>query len=242
MERAMQAPSWPLRGWRWSAVGLRIFLVLAAHAAAIVLLVQARPDLPRRIEPVLVTLLEPEPIRAKPVPTPPAPPRPTFKPPPLPPAAPRPRPRQPASATQALRPEPIAPATAPEPEAAPAAAVSAPTPAVAGPPSPVAVDRASELPKPVAAPRFDAAYLNNPRPEYPRVARRLGEQGRVLLRVFVTAAGLPEKVEIRSSSGSPRLDQAARDAVRNWKFVPARRGDEAIGAWVVVPITFVLEG
>ena len=95
--------------------------------------------------------------------------------------------------------------------------------------------------QPLVPPRFDVAYLNNPRPEYPRLARRMGEQGRVLLNVFVNAAGQAEKVEIRTSSGYASLDQAARNAVQKWKFVPARKGDQPIGAWVVVPISFVLE-
>jgi len=47
-------------------------------------------------------------------------------------------------------------------------------------------------------------------------------------------------VELKSTSGSERLDQAALDAVRQWRFVPAKRGSEAIAAWVVVPISFSL--
>lgn len=93
---------------------------------------------------------------------------------------------------------------------------------------------------PVTAPRFDAAYLNNPAPTYPPLSRRLGEQGRVLVRVFVNPNGAPTKVQLRESSGHPRLDAAAEEAVRGWRFVPARRGDEPVGAWVLVPITFNL--
>jgi protein TonB len=88
--------------------------------------------------------------------------------------------------------------------------------------------------------RFDADYLQNPAPIYPALSRRLSEEGRVVLRVFVSPDGLPEQIELRTGSGSPRLDQAARDAVRRWRFIPARRGDEAIGAWVQVPIVFKL--
>ena len=91
-------------------------------------------------------------------------------------------------------------------------------------------------------PRFDAAYLENPAPEYPRLARRLGEQGTVLLEVYVTADGSPERIRLHKSSGSPRLDEAARETVKRWKFVPARQGDRPVGAWIVVPIRFVLEG
>jgi len=70
----------------------------------------------------------------------------------------------------------------------------------------------------------------------------MGEQGKVMLRVYVSASGAAEKVDIHSSSGSPRLDQAARDAMAQWTFAPAREGREPVAAWVLVPITFVLEG
>jgi protein TonB len=91
-------------------------------------------------------------------------------------------------------------------------------------------------------PRFDAAYLDNPKPTYPVMARRLGLQGKVLVRVFVSAAGTPEKVELKETSGSKVLDRSALDAVTRWRFVPAREGDKPIPAWVVVPIVFTLKG
>ena len=103
-------------------------------------------------------------------------------------------------------------------------------------------DRAGSVaPETISPPRFDAAYLDNPKPQYPRLARRLGEHGTVLLNVYVDANGLPEKIELHASSGSPRLDQAARETVRRWKFIPARQGERPVGAWIVVPIRFVLE-
>jgi protein TonB len=103
-------------------------------------------------------------------------------------------------------------------------------------------DRAgSATPEQILPPRFDAAYLDNPKPQYPRLARRLGEHGTVLLNVYVDANGLPEKTELHASSGSPRLDQAARETVSRWKFIPARQGERPVGAWIVVPIRFVLE-
>lgn len=89
--------------------------------------------------------------------------------------------------------------------------------------------------------RFDAAYLSNPAPSYPRNSRRRGEEGRVLLRVRVLADGAAGVVEIAEGSGHPRLDDAARDAVRNWRFVPASRGDTKIDSWLNVPIVFRLE-
>ena len=86
-----------------------------------------------------------------------------------------------------------------------------------------------------------ANYLRNPKPGYPNLSRRLGEQGTVLLRVFVTAAGNSTQVDLKRSSGYPRLDRAAHDAVRSWKFVPAKREEKAVDVWVVVPIKFSLK-
>jgi len=94
----------------------------------------------------------------------------------------------------------------------------------------------------LVSPRFDAAYLQNPPPVYPPLARRMGERGRVLLRVLVTAEGTADRVELKTSSGSARLDSAALETVQRWRFVPARQGEQAVAAWVLVPISFSLEG
>jgi periplasmic protein TonB len=100
---------------------------------------------------------------------------------------------------------------------------------------------AGNVPVPVAAARYDAAYLHNPRPAYPPLSRRLGEEGRVLLRVRVGADGHPVAVDVDTSSNFERLDEAARRAVGNWRFVPARRGDEPVEGSVRVPIVFRLD-
>ena len=113
-------------------------------------------------------------------------------------------------------------------------------------PSPIVMEAASPAAKVVAPPlevvppRFDAAYLDNPAPVYPAAAKRAGEEGRVLLRVLVSADGRAQAVEIARSSGSELLDQAALDAVRRWRFVPARRGEADVAAHVQVPIVFSL--
>lgn len=117
----------------------------------------------------------------------------------------------------------------------------APTPAVTSPRE-LAPPAIEAPPAPVTPPRFDADYLNNPPPEYPFLARRNGEQGAVVLRVHVTPAGLPDQVEVHRSSGSVRLDRAAQETVWRWKFIAARQGDQAVAAWVLVPIRFSLEG
>lgn len=89
-------------------------------------------------------------------------------------------------------------------------------------------------------PSFNADYLNNPAPEYPVISRKLGEQGRVVFRVYVEPDGLPSDVRLQASSGFDRLDNVALAAIKRWKFVPARRGDVAVGGWVLVPLSFSL--
>jgi protein TonB len=89
--------------------------------------------------------------------------------------------------------------------------------------------------------RFDADYLHNPAPQYPPVSRRRGEEGKVILRVSVTPQGMADSVEIKTSSGSSRLDEAAANTVKHWKFIPAKRGDMSVQSWVLVPIIFKLE-
>jgi periplasmic protein TonB len=93
----------------------------------------------------------------------------------------------------------------------------------------------------IEQPKFGVAYLNNPSPSYPRLSRRIGEEGRVLLKVLVSAEGKANTVEIEKSSGFQRLDQSALDAVKQWRFIPARKGKESLSAYVLVPISFSLE-
>ena len=106
-------------------------------------------------------------------------------------------------------------------------------------PSPAKVDGPAQAVFSQAS--FAADYLRNPAPPYPPLARRMGEEGEVILRVSVTPNGTAETVEIRSSSGSSRLDEAALRTVRTWKFIPARRDDVAVQSWVLVPLIFKLE-
>jgi len=73
------------------------------------------------------------------------------------------------------------------------------------------------------------------------MSRRLGEEGRVEVEVQVQADGTPSKVSLKRSSGYSRLDEAALDAIKRWKFVPAKRAGEAVAASVIVPMPFVLE-
>jgi len=84
-------------------------------------------------------------------------------------------------------------------------------------------------------------YLKNPPPDYPAesVARR--EEGLVLLDVAVARAGRPSQVGIKTSSGYPRLDRAAREAVQDWRFKPGKLGFMETESRVVIPIRFRIE-
>ena len=151
-----------------------------------------------------------------------------------------------------LRRQPVPPA----PVAAPSErAVTAPPPALVTPalaqttaveapplPAPSPMPTAAAAPEPVVPPHADAAHLNNPAPAYPPISRRLGEQGRVQLDVYILADGSVGEIKLKRSSGYPRLDRAALDAVRQWRYQPARRGSEAIPFWYVQPLSFSLDG
>ena len=88
---------------------------------------------------------------------------------------------------------------------------------------------------------YDAAYLSNSAPEYPALSRRIGEQGLVVLNVFVNIDGQVEKIEIKDSSGYNRLDMAALETVKKWRFIAAKNHDQLVSSLVQVPVNFVLE-
>lgn len=157
-----------------------------------------------------------------------------------PPAPPTPKPPPPTPSPKAapVRPMPVLASKAEESSSSFAVAPQPPAPVQA---PPMTAPPAPPAPLPVVAARFDADYLHNPKPVYPALSRRNGETGKVLLRVRVSGQGSALELEVKQSSGFARLDAAARDAVSQWRFVPARRGDEAIESWVVVPITFALD-
>ncbi|PKM10136.1 MAG: energy transducer TonB [Gammaproteobacteria bacterium HGW-Gammaproteobacteria-3] len=94
--------------------------------------------------------------------------------------------------------------------------------------------------EPYSEASFNANYGSNPKPKYPTIARSRGWQGKVLLRVRVTAGGLSEAVSVQRSSGHDVLDESAVAAVEKWKFIPAKRGGIAVASSVIVPIIFTL--
>lgn len=202
--------------------------VLALHGLAVLALWSMKPpaEAVRLPQPLMVSLLtdaSPE-LPSKPVPPPP------------------PRAVQPAALPAlAVQEEALAPVPPPIHTLAPVRpepVVAAAAPAPAAPIAPPTVVPPSVIPPPVVPPRFDADYLDNPAPAYPALSRRMGEHGRVLLRVYVGPDGQAAQVEVRESSGFERLDKAARETVQRWRFVPARQGDKGVAAWVQVPISF----
>lgn len=210
------------------------FMTLVAHVFVVSVLWRLWSDRPmlQPSPPLEVNLTVPPPK-----PTPPPRTQPVIQPP-----------IQPAPPMPAQRPvEPIARPTTPLPTPIEQRVAEPVKPAeITPPPAPVAPEEPKAAPIKVAPvaeiepPGFGAAYLNNPPPEYPPAAKRLSLQGTVLLRVLVSPEGLPEKISILTSSGSPSLDDAAIKTVKQWTFVPARQGDHAVAGSVNVPIRYSL--
>jgi protein TonB len=230
--------------------------------------VPPRPlKLPKPIETPLPAMTEvreptrpPEPLRAPepPAPPPPAPAAPvpaqSAPPPPAPPAAPAP-------AATAMSP-PASTDRDPGPPERPGPAVTAArTPPTAsagdgiplGRPSPsagagqtgqgsVASASGREAGSTGAVTRYarpQGGY--QVQPGYPATARRLGIQGTTMLRVHVLVDGQVGDVIVQETAGHPDLDQAAADAVRRWRFDPARRGNDPVAMWVLLPVEFRLK-
>ena len=201
-------------------------VVVAAHATLFAVLWQrpAEPDLITPPRPLMVSLIQPE-RELEPEPPKPGPiePRPTLKPSPPPPMlATRPTPTPtPVPPVEAPRPDPVAVSEVPSPPA-PRPVVEAPQ--AAAPPTP---------PRP-------ADYLSNPKPPYPGLSKKLNEEGTVRIRVWVEADGTPGRLEIASSSGFARLDNAALAVLPKWRFIPARQGGKPVADWAIVPMEFKL--
>ncbi len=202
--------------------------VLLAHAGVVWLVVQqlASPSLPGASDPVILASVVAEiPVAvAQPVQTTPTRPAQAL--------AQRPAVQQTVTPEPQTAPSEISPANHAAPRS-PTAAAALGTTGSAGPTSTVA--------QAVVLPSSDADYLNNPPPAYPRMSRRLGEQGTVLVRVFINAEGRAEKADIRTTSGYPRLDDAALETVQRWRYVPGKRAGQPEAMWFNVPIRFVLD-
>ena len=93
---------------------------------------------------------------------------------------------------------------------------------------------------PVTMPNPFAKGLNNPKPPYPLISRRLNEEGKVVLNVCVSLSGLVENLKLEKTSGHQRLDDIAIETVKKWKFIPARNQDRDINACYLLPVQFIL--
>ncbi|MFM8983722.1 MAG: TonB family protein [Spartobacteria bacterium] len=153
-------------------------------------------------------------------------------------------------------PEPTPPPPEPTPEPTPEEIVTAKeSPEVAQPtpePTPIATPAPTPKPTPKPEPRAHkpkpAAAVNVPKPvviqntppSYPEIARRNGWEGRVLVRVEVSAEGRPISTAIAKSSGYGVLDQSALRAVKSWRFQPRTVAGIATTGSVEVPVNFSL--
>ena len=205
--------------------------VAFAHAALLGLLLLA-PDTTEPItppRPQMVSLIEPEVEEPQPQPKRQPklqPPKPVVKPLPPPPILA-------AKST-------LAPISQPEVEAPKSTPVPKPVPEVLPPPAAEAAKSAPSA-SPPSTPPQPANYLANPKPPYPHLSRRLGEEGTVRLNILVNPDGSVAQLEVAKSSGYPRLDRSAIETVQSsWKFEPARQGGMPVAAWVIVPIQFTL--
>jgi periplasmic protein TonB len=171
--------------------------------------------------------------------------------PPAPKIEPQPVPKPPEPVKQSVikKVEPkLPPPPMPVAVADPTPALNAPTGVIAQqPPAPPIPAPVAVAPAPPAAPpklelpSSDADYLQNPKPAYPPISRRLGEQGKVVVRVLIGLDGTAQQAEIRQSSGFDRLDTAALNTVQKWRYVPGKRAGVPEAMWFNVPINFVLE-
>lgn len=186
---------------------------------------------------VLSQMIEPP----LPKPAPPAPPTPLQTPLPQPPTA---------QVKQAINKAPSIAAPLPVAIADPTPAPNAPTGTNAAQPAPAPTPIAAPLTaapvsQPAAPavqlPSSDADYLQNPKPAFPAISRRLNEQGKTTVRVLIGADGQPQRAEISKSSGFPRLDDAALATVMRWRYVPGKRGGIAEAMWFDVPLNWVIE-
>lgn len=221
--------------------------VLAAHVAALWalqagLLKSAAVELPKP-EPIMVQMIAPEPMPVVAPPPPPAPKPPPPAPAPKPQPKPLPKPK-PAPKPQAIKdptpaPNAVTGTTETQPPAPP---IEAPTPPVPpAPPSPPPAPPAPPAAPVVRPPDVNAAYMSNPLPPYPQVSKRMGEMGTSIVRAYIDEEGRVQDIQLKKSSGYDRLDQAALDGIRKWRFKPGTSNGTAQPMWVNVPMKWELK-
>jgi protein TonB len=200
-------------------------LVVTGHCLGLgVMLTQADTTPPKPVEPpTMVGLL-----------LPPAPEQ-VTKPKPLPKPEPKPEPAKPKKRQP--------PKAKPLPKAPPsekAIQAPAPEPEVAKPVKAAPAKTAPPAAPAVQPPSAQAQGLQNRAPKYPQLSRKKKEQGTVLLKLLVKADGTVGTISVLKSSGFSRLDQAALQAVKHWRFVPAKQQGQSIDFWYEMPMTFAL--
>ncbi|MCP5270516.1 MAG: energy transducer TonB [Burkholderiaceae bacterium] len=208
-----------------------IALIVALHGAAAwgLLQVQAVRESLVAAAPMFVDLLAPPEPEAPPAPPPP----PTPKPPPN-----RPPPPKPVVTVAPQLDQAPTPFVAPAPEPAPAE----PVPVAPAPPAPPAPPAAAVPPPPPRTiPPSAIQYAVLPDIVYPSASRRLGEQGLVVVAVYMDTAGVPQQVQVVQSSGFDRLDRAAVAGVRTARFKPYTENGQPLAGWARIPIPFELE-
>ena len=176
--------------------------------------------------------------------TPPPPPKVAPSPVPKPP---EPVKQPPVKKVERALPPPPKPVAIPDPTPAPNAPIGVIEPQPPPPPITAPVNPEARAPAPVPGPaKVDlpssgASYLQNPAPAYPAISKRLGEQGKVVVRVLIGADGAPQRAEVKRSSGYDRLDRSAIEYVMTCRYVPGKVGGQPQAMWYEAPVNFVLE-
>ncbi|MFT7561603.1 MAG: protein TonB [Flavobacteriales bacterium] len=107
--------------------------------------------------------------------------------------------------------------------------------------SAISIDNKKSMGAPLTPPKMDANPLNNPAPAYPKMSRRLGEKGTVVLEILIKANGSVAEVRLKKTSGFARLDKTAISAIKRWRYQPAMRGDKAVEYWYQQALEFILK-
>ncbi len=202
---------------------LAIVAILVVHALLIGALIQVRNHV-QRTEAAKLTVVNL---------SPPPPPPPVAETPPPPPSAPQ------VVAPPPIVQTPVPPVqiqTSPEPvpvQAAVPVTVIAPGPStsVAAPPAPPSMVQGGDL---------GTQMVAGKPPRYPVDSRRKHEQGTVVLTITLAVDGGVESIAVSQSSGFARLDNAAKDAVKGWRWKPTIRGGQPVRVRGVVEIPFIL--
>ncbi|MGE0372245.1 MAG: energy transducer TonB [Gammaproteobacteria bacterium] len=176
--------------------------------------------------PLFVSLIAKAPPKEEPTPEPPPPipepvkPKPVIEPPP-------PKPQQIVSEDPV---QDIAEFTAPPPDPVPVESVPEPAPVI----------EATPVIEQVTLPELAVACPERTPPVYPVWSKRMREQGEVVLQVFLDNSGRVVRTEINRTSGSPRLDEAALQAVQRWRCRPATKDGRPVSAVALQSINFVI--